>query len=368
MRADALLALAVAALPVAFVIAGGQPESAHDDPLLAIGAILLAAAPLAFRRVRPLAALASILVVALVVRDRWEITLPVLVAIYTIATTRPRREVILITAGAAIVLILAPLVHGDSVQLGPSVSRAVSLAAAAAFGLYVGTRRRYMATLEDRAAQLERERELLAREAVAEERVRIARELHDVVAHHISLVVVEAQALEGDAGSSPAADAGLRRIAQSGRDALTEMQRMLGVLRLSPGEDAARAPQPGIRDLADLIAQASAGGVEATLEIGGHPRDLSAATELSVYRIVQEALTNVRKHAAPTRARVSIRYGRDELEVEVRDEGDRTAASGNGHGLVGMRERVALFGGTLDAGPQPGGGFAVRAALPLEDR
>jgi signal transduction histidine kinase len=364
---DALVAVAVALPGVVYVVAGATPESAHHDPVLTLLAILLASAPLAFRRVAPLATLAAILVVGLVVRDRWEVTLPALVAVYTIATMRSRRDVILITGFAATVLILAPLLNGH-IHLGPSVQRALSLGIAAAIGLYVGTRRRYMEALRQRADQLERERELLAREAVAEERVRIARELHDVVAHHISVVIVEAQAREGSPESTPEADATLHRIAQTAREALTEMHRMLGLLRLDAGTDVALAPQPGIQEIGDQVEQARRTGVDASLAIEGEPRSLAPAVELSAYRIVQEALTNVRKHATPARARVTIHYGESALELDISDDGaPQPEPAGSGHGLVGMRERAALFGGTLEAGPDLNGGFTVRAVLPLEE-
>jgi len=220
--------------------------------------------------------------------------------------------------------------------------------------------------VHQRAQRLERERQLLAEQAAAEERLRIARELHDVVAHNISLMVVQAQALGAMAGAEEQTRKSALAIADLGRGAMSEMHRTLELMRASEAEDE-RAPQPTLAGLGALIGQARAAGVSVELSVDGEPRPLDAGVELSAYRIVQEALTNVIKHAGPAHAAVSVRYGEDQLALEIVDDGVGTSgpdAARSGHGLVGMRERVALFGGTLRTGPQEGRGYRVQALLP----
>ena len=226
------------------------------------------------------------------------------------------------------------------------------------------------AELRERAERLERERETEARAAVAEERTRIAREMHDVVAHSLSVMVVQAEAAEEMLGSDPErARRPLGAVQDTGRSALTELRRMLGVLReMDGGPDL--APQPGIAGLASLAEQVREAGLPVTLRVEGDPRPLPPVVDLSAYRIVQEGLTNALKHAGPARAEVIVRYERDELQLEVRDDGrgDHSDANGGGHGLVGMRERAAVCGGQLTAGRRPEGGFGVVARLPLDGR
>jgi signal transduction histidine kinase len=219
------------------------------------------------------------------------------------------------------------------------------------------------ALLQRRAQRLERERV----EAVTGERARIARELHDVVAHSVSVMVVQAGAAERVLGRDPAAAVEpLRSIQETGRQALVEMSRLLGLLR-DGGEELGLAPQPGIEQLDALLAQMRESGLPVSLEVDGERRPLPPGVDLSAYRVVQEALTNALKHAGDARARVLLRYRPDALEVEVTDDG---AGGGNGHagghGLAGMRERVAVFGGQIHAGHLPGGGFEVAVRLPLE--
>jgi signal transduction histidine kinase len=209
-----------------------------------------------------------------------------------------------------------------------------------------------------------------AERTVADERARMARELHDIVSHNLSVVVL--QAAGAQAAGSP--DAGtLEKIERSGRQALVEMRRLLGVLR-QPGEQARQlelAPQPGMTDVPALVDGVRAAGLPVMLVVDGDLAGLPAAVEISAYRIVQEALTNVLKHAGKASAEVHLSCGAAEVLIEVTDDGTSPQAGaedGGGHGLVGMRERVALFGGELAAGPRPGGGFAVRARLPLDDQ
>jgi signal transduction histidine kinase len=211
---------------------------------------------------------------------------------------------------------------------------------------------------------LQRQREDEAQRAVAEERARLARELHDVVAHAVSMVVVQAEA--GAASGPPGrVEEAFDAIADTGRTALSELRRLLGVLR-SPEEAGPRQPQPGVAQLEPLVESVRRAGLPVELRIEGTGRPLPPGVDLSAYRIVQEALTNSVKHAGPARASVLLRYGDRDLELEVVDDGRGLRSSTTpGHGLAGMRERTALLGGDLDVGPAPGGGFAVRARLPL---
>jgi signal transduction histidine kinase len=226
--------------------------------------------------------------------------------------------------------------------------------------------RRVVGDRERRAQIAERERDLAAREAVVEERARIARELHDVIAHHVSMIVLQAGAerrvLDGANSSTREV---LETVERTGRSALTEMRRLLGMLRGDANEPL--TPQPGLTDVPTLVTQLREAGLRVDLHVEGERRELPVGLELSAYRIVQEALTNALKHAGEARASVNIRYGSDSLELEIADDGTgaSTPMSSGGHGLVGMRERVALYGGRLDAGRRPSGGFAVRVLLPI---
>jgi signal transduction histidine kinase len=217
-----------------------------------------------------------------------------------------------------------------------------------------------------RRRKSERHLERQAEVAVAEERARIARELHDIVAHAISVIVVQARAGRRALADSPAeASDSFDAIESTGGLALTEMRRLLGMLRASD-EELARAPRPSIAHLSELIEHVRATGLPVELSVEGRPQELPPGVDVSAYRIIQEALTNALKHAGPAKARVLIRYEPDELAIEIVDDGSGTGAGpGSGHGVIGMRERVSVFGGDLAAGPQPGGGYALRARLPL---
>jgi signal transduction histidine kinase len=221
----------------------------------------------------------------------------------------------------------------------------------------------------NRRRRIVRDREFATREAVAAERAAIARELHDVVAHHMSVMVVQAGAARAVSASDPAATAeALRQIEASGRTGLAEMRRLLEVLKAEEDGNR-RAPQPGLARLRELLDAMRASGLPVEAVVEGTPRPLPPGVDLSAYRIVQEALTNALRHAGGASARVIVRYEPDAVELEIGDDGhgppEDPEASG-GHGLIGMRERVQLFGGELEAGPRPGGGFLVRARLPSE--
>jgi signal transduction histidine kinase len=271
-------------------------------------------------------------------------------------------------AGMAIGLAsIAVLVERD-VQIAPAdaIGVGIACAGAALVAFALQRRARRVAEFEERAVRLESEREERERAAVAEERRRIARDLHDVVAHSVGVMTVQAGAarlqLDDELGR---ARPPLLAVEETGRQALGELRRLLGILRRDDGEVALR-PQPGLGDLEGLVAQANGAGLPVELSIQGTPAPLPPGVELTAYRIVQEGLTNTRKHAGPARAWVAVRYGRDELELEIIDDG-RVGANGRaGHGLLGMRERAELYGGELEAGERPDGGFAVRARLPLE--
>ncbi|MFH9138461.1 sensor histidine kinase [Streptomyces sp. NPDC017524] len=239
------------------------------------------------------------------------------------------------------------------------------------------TRRAYFDQLEERAARLEREREAQSKVAVAAERARIARELHDVVAHNVSVMVVQADgaAYVMDAAPDQAKQA-LETISSTGRQALAEMRRLLGVLRTGDAPESGEyVPQPDVEQIEDLVAQVRQTGLVVDFKVEGTPRPLPSGVELTAYRVVQEALTNTRKHGGPDAgASVRLVYFDDGLGLLIEDDGRGAAhelyedggADGAGHGMIGMRERIGMVGGTLDAGPRPGGGFRISALLPLK--
>ena len=235
------------------------------------------------------------------------------------------------------------------------------------FGVALGNRTAQARELRQRVAAAELERVAAAERAAADERARIARELHDVVAHSISVMVVQTSGvrrlLEEDQGREREALLSVERI---GREALAEMRRMLGVMKPDEQQPVSLTPQPGLQHLDRLIQQVEQAGLPVRLRVEGPPVDLPAGIDLSAYRIVQEGLTNALKHANGAHAEVVVRYVDDGVELEVADDGPGSnGAELDGHGLAGMRERVALFGGTLDAGPREGGGFVLRAQLPV---
>jgi signal transduction histidine kinase len=221
---------------------------------------------------------------------------------------------------------------------------------------------------EERATRAEREREAAARVAVAEERTRIARELHDIVAHSVSIMVLQVGAIRHKLSEVLPEDRdALRGVEQTGRGALAEMRRLLGAMRRD-GDGVELAPHPGVDRLDSLLEDVDRAGLPVRLHVDGDPFPLPRAIDLSAYRIVQEGLTNALKHARASQADVTFRYGSDELRIEVRDNGEGLAKSdGLGHGLVGIRERVKIYGGEMTAGAVPEGGFVLGARLPLED-
>ncbi len=368
--------LADGGLALALTIVAQGEAWAHTDmgpPVLIAALLLVGTGSLAWRRRAPLATAVAV-TASMLTLGIWDVpdilatpSITFIVAIYSCGSNLPLRQALV---GAAVVLVPIAVMlvfvedtPADLVFLG-GVFGGVWVV-----GRVVRSRRALTMELADRNVLLERERDEKARLAVAEERTRIARELHDVVAHCVNLIVVQAaaerRALGDDAGGETAAVLG--SIETTGREALTEMRRLLGILRRDD-ESAPLAPPASLRELDALVDQVRAAGLPVELHVGGERRPLPPGVDLSAYRIVQEALTNTLKHAGPARADVRVVQGARELELIVTDDGTLAGprnGSGAGQGLIGMRERVALFGGSLDAGPRAGGGFRVHARLPL---
>ncbi|MDQ3857202.1 MAG: sensor histidine kinase [Actinomycetota bacterium] len=298
------------------------------------------------------------------------VLVPALIALYSVGAHEERPRSLLALAGLPLVLLARETNNPDNTDL-PHLLDALAwestIFAAWLLGAYLRTRRLYVAELKERATRAERAREEQARAAVADERGRIARELHDAVAHGVTVMVVQAEAAEEMLGGDPErARQPLQRVQQTGRDALVELRRLLGILR-DEEVQAERGPQPGLADLGALITAVEEAGLPVELRVEGAPVALPSGLDLSAYRIVQEALTNTLKHAGPTSATVVLTYGNGVLELEVADEGlGQYSSNGAGHGLAGMRERVALYGGELTSGPRPGRGYLVRARLPVQ--
>ncbi|MEU6986993.1 sensor histidine kinase [Streptomyces sp. NPDC046324] len=308
-----------------------------------------------------------------------------LVIIYTVAAhDGPRWASRLALAGGLSAATLSMLRWPSETSPGSALAHVfftvimtVPFALAWVLGDSLRTRRAYFAQLEERASRLEKEREAQAKVAVAAERARIARELHDVVAHNVSVMVVQADGAAYVLDSSPeTAKQALETISSTGRQALAEMRRLLGILRTGEHQEAGEyVPQPDVEQIEDLVEQVRGAGLTVDFRIEGTPRPLPSGVELTAYRIVQEALTNTRKHGGPdVGASVRLVYFDDGLGLLVEDDGrgathemyEDGGADGRGHGLIGMRERVGMVGGTLDAGPRPGGGFRISALLPLK--
>ena len=304
---------------------------------------------------------------------RWELaddlSVPfagLLVATYASGAYTDRRDGRIAAAIIALAVVTMALSVGDD-PVGDALFIGGILFAVWGAATVVRSRNELATALAARTVELEHEREEKARLAVAEERARVARELHDVVAHHLSIMVVQAGAERREvAAERPQTAEVLATIEQTGRAAMAEMRRLLGMLRRSDDE-LALAPQPSLEHISDLVTQVREAGLPVELRVEGEVRALPSGIDLSAYRIVQEALTNALKHAGPARARVTIRYGAAELDVEVADDGEGTPGgpAPGGHGLIGMRERVALFGGELATGRRSAGGYAVRARLPI---
>jgi signal transduction histidine kinase len=373
---DGLLAVAAAAAGVATLATVLPPDLGSPRAVAAYLLVLAHTLPIAVRRRWPPAVLAWGLATgvafAAIGLNLVSLSFATVIYVYTVAA-RCRRRVSLAGLGATEAMLVAvwlarPRSIGDRSTLVLDC-----LIVAAAWWLGDGARRRQEAvvTARQRAAELEQAREELARRAVTEERLRIARELHDVVAHSMSIIAVQSGVGVHVLDSQPEeARKALIAVEATSRQALVEMRRLLGVLRQEAEPHASLAPAPGLAAVEELAAEVARAGVRVEVRIEGSPRELPAGLDLSAYRIVQEALTNVVRHAGPATARVAVGYAPDRVTLEVVDDGRGPAGDGSepvGHGIAGMRERVALYGGTLEAGPRPGGGFRVAASLPLEE-
>jgi signal transduction histidine kinase len=369
----ALAAAGVSTLLFTDLMTAAQPTPPRGMLALGYALALLHTLPLAARRRFPgtvlgISVASGLAVAALGMPEILGIA--ILVAVYSVAAYGDRWVSLAGLAAAELGSAAVQLTPGKF-QTPTVVSNALIFAAAWLLGHFVGVRRAYTARLEQ-TAELERARAEQARRAVAEERLRLARELHDVVAHSISVIAVQSGVGAHVAQTQPEEAAkALAAIEVTSRAALTELRRLLGVLRQEDEPQGDLAPVPGLADLDSLLAEVAKAGLAVRLQVEGRPAQLPAGVDLSAYRIVQEALTNVVKHAGPARAQVAIRYRDHEVMVEVTDDGRGAAApTGDGrarvgHGLIGMRERVAVFGGDLQTGPRPGGGFRVAARLPL---
>jgi signal transduction histidine kinase len=393
--AAVLLALMVAQLALQAKPLAGQQETTPIAYLL----VVLIAAPLVTHRKWPLPSLAVCLAALLLYAPGRYYAYPGIVLfamVYGITLHGTRRQsliaLISCAAGMAVAIGLQPGVVGSYVTW---VESELGIAVAWIVAETVRNRRVRWAELNARAERLEREREQEARRAVTEERLRIARELHDVVAHSMSVIAVQS-AVGGHVMDTQPEEArqALAAIESTSRSALTEMRRLLGVLRQDGEPAGSLVPAPGLADLAPLVAQVGEAGLKVWVQVDGERAPVPPGVDLSAYRIIQEALTNVIKHAAASSACVTVRYEPGAVTLEITDDGsaepDGTSpragpgeragegraggrgdpdvpSPGTGHGIIGMRERVAVFGGQFTAGPQPGGGFRVFARLPFPE-
>ncbi|MFP5322949.1 MAG: sensor histidine kinase [Acidimicrobiia bacterium] len=377
--ADVLLALALGAVSLIGLLTIEEEalaESNRDADVLGVALTVGVFVSVAFRRrwPEPMAWIVAALTVPFWILDYVDTgtSLGVLLMVYTLAAhvDRPRSLHVGLVIGVVLVGVMVAGVIAEQEDLPAIavVANAVVFATAWTVGDSMRNRRAYLAEVEARAERAERDRELAAARAVGDERARIARELHDVVAHSVSVMVVQAGAGRRVLDRDPAAAAeALAVVERTGRNALEELRRLLGVLR-DDDAGAATEPQPTAGDVATLVEGWRDAGLDVDLRISGVAPELAAGVSLTIYRVVQEALTNVMKHAGPARAEVVIRYG-DDVRIDVLDDGRGPVARADlpsaGQGLIGMRERVELFGGQLTTGPRPGGGFRVSATIPL---
>jgi signal transduction histidine kinase len=360
--ADLVLAVAVAAIGIATAFKG------HEQGAGLVLLAGLATLPIALRRVHPRLVFVVVLAATFAAAVGYDSYWPAgaIVVFYTIGAHLQRREAVYYGTAGLVTLGLATATVGPrGWESTLTLLRLVPFIAAWVIGDNLRTRRAYLRALEDRAAQLEREQETNARRAAAEEQARIAREVHDIVAHNLSVIVVQATAADAVFLTNPEeTHRAVRTIEQTARKALGELRRVLGVIR-GDHELAGLSPQPDLAELGALANDMRAAGLDVGIEVVGEIQDLPPAFQLSIYRIVQEALTNTLRHADARHARVTLGFRNDELTVDVVDDGVAGAANGDGRGLAGMRERAAMFGGTVEAGPAAPRGFRVSARLPL---
>jgi signal transduction histidine kinase len=371
---DVLVVVAAFEIVVESLLTHSAKREPDISAWIAVPLMVVAVLPLLARRRFPFSAPVAVLLLASafsfvdgrIVTFSFGLFIAVLGAVLLIGMVRDRLQ-----AGLGLLIAIgAEVVVGVNDPQGAGASDYISLAILFSIvwvaGFALSSKLTQVARAEARAAQLEREREENARNAVAEERARIARELHDVVGHSVSVMTVQASAVRRLLTPEQEKEReALLVVEQTGREALAEMRRLVGVLR-NPEEAPALAPQPSLSHVAKLVDQAREAGLPVELTVEGEPVQLPASIDLTAYRLVQEGLTNALKHAQAKHAQVRVRYADGHVEVEVSDDG-RGAGSepGGGHGLVGMRERVSVYGGELETGPRPEGGYRLHARLPV---
>ncbi|MBB1155986.1 sensor histidine kinase [Amycolatopsis dendrobii] len=399
MVGDSLLAFLLAAFDILMFASGGvDPELPGPEWFVAVPIDLAVVAPLVFRRKRPLIAAYAAYVISYAhgALDLGVSGLAALaISLYSVQVYVGRKQGLIYGGAFVVAMVVTAIVKPEPSMLAQLVFSAFTIAFCWLLGEFMYARRAYQRELEARLHLLETERDQAARIAVAEERGRIARELHDVVAHSVSVMVVQADGAALALKSNPElAGRALGTISETGRGALGELRRLLDVLRNDRGDDEPRVPQPDATALGDLADRMRAAGVPVDLALGDGLDELPAGVSLGIYRIVQESLTNTLKHAgAGASAAVRVRRTGDQVEVVVRDDGagrarrlEQVGANGaaatagpaitarqpaprlsvaGGNGLIGMRERAHVYGGTLEVGPAAGGGWQVRAVLPV---
>jgi signal transduction histidine kinase len=370
---DALIVLASLATAVEVALRAGEPDGPETSEWFAAPALALVVLMLLGRRRLPFAAPAAVWLWAaafsFVNGELVPITETVSIAGFAAAyllgnlrdSVQARLGLAIVAGGAAIVIYNDPTRAGGDLVFTPLLFSLGWLT-----GFAMRGRAEQAEAAEARAAQAERDRELAARIAVAEERARIARELHDIVAHAVSVMVLQVGALRHNLAATAPDDArALEGVERTGRTALAEMRRLLGAMR-NDGDEAALAPQPGLDHLRALSEEVARAGLPVRVRVEGEPYPLPHALDVSAYRIAQEGLTNALKHARASQAEVTVRYDAGELGIEVRDDGEgASGGDGRGHGLIGIRERVKIYGGEMSAETATGGGFVLSARLPV---
>jgi signal transduction histidine kinase len=378
---DIIIALVVGALTVIGLLTAEPEGSERSADTLAVLLVLGQTASFVYRRRAPLRSLVGVALFAVTfwVAD-YATNFDVFTVLAVYAATahggadraRVWRVVGAVVAGMTVVAVAGVISQIDDLPATAVIGIAALLLTAAIAGEVVHGRQLRLVELEQRAARAEAERNLLAREAIRDERARIARDLHDVVAHGMSVMVVQAGAAERIVAVDPdGARKALGHIQHAGREALSEMRRMLDLLRDEHPSALDLAPQPTVNDLNQVVRQCTDSGIPTQLVILGEPTSRSVGQEMAAYRIAQEALTNVIKHAGQhAHAMVRVQYRPDDIRLEVTDDGVGASSheinAATGHGLVGMRERVELYGGDFRVGPRPGGGFRVAATIPFD--
>jgi signal transduction histidine kinase len=353
----------------------GHPHRGEEPhtPVSGVAWLLVCALllPLIWRRRAPALVFVLVAVAAFLQwlhHDLLAADLAPLVAFYTVAAYEPLRRVLIAATVLEVGAVLAAVRFAPpQATVWGFVFISGLIAAAGFIGYNIRTRRAYLAALEDRAARLERDRDREAHLAAVAERTRIAREMHDVVAHNIAVMIALADGAAYTAGADPdRATEIMGQVSDTGRSALAEMRRLLGVMREHRPDGEVHAPQPTIDDIDALLTAVRAAGLPTRLRVSGPVVPLPPSAQLAIYRMVQESLTNTLKHAAAAAAEVSLVYRDGEVELTVVDNGAAASANGDGHGIAGMRERAAVFGGDVQAGPVAGGGWRVRCVLHLQ--